>query len=192
MKLTNLKTEFLGRNAIYYKEIDSTQSEIWRKVEELTNGSLVMADFQTLGKGTHGRRWHTDEAGNIAFSFLIKMDYEIRKLEGLTLEIAQIIVDIMKAKYKININIKEPNDLIINNKKVGGILTETKLSFENVKYLVIGIGINTSKQSFTEDIKDTATSIKKEFNVDVDVVEFVTEFCNVFEEKFMRRIESKL
>lgn len=192
MKLTNLKTEFLGRNAIYYKEIDSTQSEIWRKVEELTNGSLVMAGIQTLGKGTHGRVWHTDEAGNIAFSFLIKMDYEVKKLEGLTLEIAQIIVDIMKTKYGIKLDIKEPNDLIINNKKVGGILTETKLSFENVKYLVIGIGINTSKQSFTEDIKDTATSIKKEFNIDVNIVEFVTEFCNIFEEKFMRRIESKL
>lgn len=192
MKLTNLKTEFLGRNAIYYKEIDSTQSEIWKQVDDLPNGTLIMADIQTLGKGTHGRVWHTDEAGNIAFSFLIKMDYEIKKLEGLTLEIAQIIVDIMKAKYKININIKEPNDLIINDKKVGGILTETKLSFENVKYLVIGIGINTSKQSFTEDIKDIATSIKKEFNIDVDIVEFITEFCNVFEERFMRRIESKL
>lgn len=129
MKLTNLKTEFLGRNAIYYKEIDSTQSEIWRKVEELTNGSLVMADLQTLGKGTHGRVWHTDEAGNIAFSFLIKMDYEVKKLEGLTLEIAQIIVDIMKAKYKININIKEPNDLIINNKKIRRNTYRNKTSF---------------------------------------------------------------
>lgn len=118
MKLTNLKTEFLGRNAIYYKKIDSTQSEIWRNVEMLSNGSLVMSDLQTLGKGTHGRVWHTDEAGSIAFSFLIKMDYEVKKLEGLTLEIAQIIVDIMKSKYKIRINIKEPNDLIINNKKV--------------------------------------------------------------------------
>lgn len=192
MKLTNLKTEFLGRNAIYYKEIDSTQSCIWRKVEKLPNGTVIMADVQTLGKGTHGRRWHTDEAGNIAFSFLIKMDYEIKKLEGLTLEIAQIIVDIMKTKYEININIKEPNDLIINNKKVGGILTETKLAFENVKYLVIGIGINTSKENFTEDIKDIATSIKKEFNVKVDIVEFITEFCNVFEEKFVRRIKKKL
>lgn len=118
MKLTNLKTKFLGRNTIYYKEIDSTQSEIWRKVEELPNGTLIMADIQTLGKGTHGRRWHTDEVGNIAFSFLIKMDYKVEKLEGLTLKIAQIIVNIMKMKYGITLDIKQPNDLVINNKKV--------------------------------------------------------------------------
>lgn len=118
MKLINLKTKFLGRNTIYYKEIDSTQSQIWKQAKDLPNGSIIMADVQTLGKGTHGRRWYTDEAGNIAFSFIIKMDYKVEKLEGLTLEIAQIIVDIMKTKYGITLDIKQPNDLIINGKKV--------------------------------------------------------------------------
>ena len=73
MQLKNLKTKFLGRNSIYYKEIDSTQSEILRLIEnkEAKNGTLVMADIQTNGKGTHGRIWHTDETNNIAFSFVI-------------------------------------------------------------------------------------------------------------------------
>ena len=68
MQLKNLKTKFLGRNSIYYKEIDSTQSEILRLIEnkEAKNGTLVMADIQTNGKGTHGRIWHTDETNNIA------------------------------------------------------------------------------------------------------------------------------
>lgn len=118
MKLTNLKTKFLGRNTIYYKEINSTQSEIWKQADDIPNGTLIMADIQTLGKGTHGRVWHTDEGNNIAFSFLIKMDYKVEELDGLTLEIAQIIVDIMKMKYGITLDIKQPNDLVINNKKV--------------------------------------------------------------------------
>ena len=63
MKLTNLETEFLGKNYIFYKEIDSTQSEIWRQIKEgkIENGTLVMADIQTEGKGTHGRIWHTNK-----------------------------------------------------------------------------------------------------------------------------------
>lgn len=190
MQLQNLKTKFLGRNNIYYKEIDSTQKEIWRLSEknETKNGTLVMTDIQTNGIGTHGRIWHTDEKNNIAFSFLVKPQCNIKDLEGITLEIAETIVGIFKTKYKIDINIKKPNDLIINNKKVGGILTETKLVSQQVKFLVIGIGINTQKEKFTEDIQYLATSIKKEFNININAEEFISEFCNKFEEKLIKRI----
>ncbi len=186
MKLKNLQTNFLGRNTIYYKSIDSTQSEIWRLIQaNAPNGTLVMTDIQTNGKGTHGRIWHTDEKNNIAFSFFIKMDCNISELKGITIEIANIIVNIFKEKYQINLEIKEPNDIVFNKKKIGGILTETKVNAEVVKYLVVGIGINTSKRNFSEDIKDVATSIKNEFDIDVDVEEYITEFCNVFEKKIM-------
>lgn len=190
MQLQNLKTKFLGRNNIYYKEIDSTQKEIWRLSEksQTENGTLVMADIQTNGIGTHGRIWHTDEKNNIAFSFLVKPQCNIKNLDGITLEIAETIVEIFKTKYQIDIDIKKPNDLIINNKKVGGILTETKLVAQQVKFLAIGIGINTKKEKFTEDIKNIATSIKKEFNINISTQEFISEFCNKFEEKLIKRI----
>ena len=189
MKLKNLKTKFLGRNCIYYKIIDSTQSKIWKMIEQnAPNGSLVIADIQTTGKGTHGRIWHTDENNNIAFSFFIKLECDIKKLDGITLEIAKIIVNIFKEKYNINLCIKEPNDLVINNKKVGGILTETKVLSEIAKYIVVGIGINTSKKNFTEDIKDLATSIKKEFNINVNTKIIIAEFCNKFEKEILKRI----
>ena len=79
-----------------------------------------------------------------------------------------------------------PNDIIFKNKKIGGILTETKVTNGTAKYLVVGIGINTQKETFTEDIKDIATSIKKEFNVNVNVREFIAEFCNRFEEEIIK------
>lgn len=210
MQLDNLKTKFLGRNNIHYKEIDSTQSEIWRLIEQNTeaeyalqnsklqncnlqnkkipNGTLVFADIQTKGKGTHGRIWHTDEPNNIAFSFFIQMNCNIKKIEGITVEIANIIVDIFKEQYGINLGIKKPNDIVINNKKIGGILTETKLIVEKVKYLVVGIGINTQKEKFSDDIKDIATSIKKEFNIEVNTESFITEFCYRFEKTIIKRI----
>lgn len=190
MQLKNLQTKFLGRNTIYYNEIDSTQSEIWRLIKESSspNGTLVFANIQTKGTGTHGRVWYTDEKGNIAFSFFIQMDCNIKKLEGLTEQIANIIVNIFKKQYGITLNVKEPNDIVYKNKKVGGILTQTRLVCEKVKYLVVGIGINTSKEKFTDDIKTKATSIKKEFNINVNVMQFIAEFCNVFEKVVLERI----
>ena len=71
--------------------------------------------------------------------------------------------------------------------KIGGILTQTKIVNEKVKYLVIGIGVNTKKEKFTDDIKDIATSIKKEFGIDIDTKEFIVEFCNQFEKEIEMR-----
>ena len=189
MKLENLKTKFLGRNSIFYSEIDSTQNEIWRLIENKNtpDGTLVFADIQNKGIGTHGRVWHTDEVNNIAFSFFIKTNCNIQRLDGLTIKVANIIVDIFKNQYGINLNIKEPNDITFNNKKIGGILTQTKIVNEKVKYLVIGIGVNTKKEKFTDDIKDIATSIKKEFGIDIDTKEFIVEFCNQFEKEIEMR-----
>lgn len=193
MQLKKMETNFLGRNFLYYKEIDSTQNEIWRLIENQTiqDGTLVMADIQTKGKGTHGRIWHTDEINNIAFSLFVKMDCNIKNIDGITIKIAEIVIEILNKKYGICLKIKHPNDIIYNNKKIGGILTETKTIKENVKYLVVGIGINTSKINFCDDIKDIASSIKKEFNVEVDREEFVSEFCNKFEKEIIKRRNDK-
>ena len=191
MQLENLKTKFLGRNSIFYSKIDSTQNEIWRLIESKTikNKTLIMADIQTNGKGTHGRIWHTDEEKNIAFSYYIETNCKSENLEGITIEIAQILVKIFKEFYGIKLDIKKPNDIMIKDKKVGGILTESKVSSEIVKFLVIGIGINTEKMNFTDDIKNIATSIKKEFGIEVDRKKIITNFCEEFEKTLIRRIK---
>lgn len=141
MQLENLTTKFLGRNIIYYPEIDSTQLEVWRQAEKGTiqTGTIIMADKQTKGKGTHGRKWYTEEANNIAFTFFIEANCNVRKLEGITVMIAKILVQVFQELYRIDLEIKFPNDLVYQRKKIGGILTETKLVGETVKYLVIGI-----------------------------------------------------
>lgn len=139
MQLTNLKTKFLGRNFKFYEAVDSTQSEIWRLVEngKIENGTLVMADIQTAGKGTHGRVWHTDEGKDIAFSFYIETNCLAQKVEGITIEIAECLVEIIKEKYGILLDIKFPNDITYNGKKIGGILTESKIKADTCKYIVV-------------------------------------------------------
>ena len=189
MKLINLKTEILGQKVIYYNKIDSTQDEMWRQIQNnnLENGTIIIADIQTNGKGTHGRIWHTDEINNIAFSLYIKTNCSVNQLNGLTIDIAKTLVNILKKEYNINIEISKPNDLNINGKKIGGILTECKVISKNVKHLVIGIGINTMKTNFTDDIKNIATSIYKEFNIKIDREKIISNFCNEFEEIIKRR-----
>lgn len=175
----------------FYHKIDSTQLEIWRRIEEnkIENKIVIIADIQTNGKGTHGRKWHTDEVNNIAFSFFRQINCEIDKLDGLTTEMAQIILDIFKELYQVNLQIKLPNDIFYNGKKVGGILSETKVSGNIVKYIVVGIGINTCQTEFDTEIKDIATSIKNEFEIDVDRMKIIEEFCNRFEKRISERID---
>lgn len=182
MQLIGLNTKFLGRNAIYFKKIDSTQDEIWRLFEKRAeNGTLVVADIQTKAKGTHGRIWYTDEEQNIAFSFLIRMHCDLNKINGLTTKIAEVILLIFRERYGVSLERKVPNDIVFAGKKVGGILTESKTIGDKLKCLAIGIGINTMQENFRDEIKNVATSIMKEFNVVVDRDEFIAEFCNRFE-----------
>ncbi len=106
----------------------------------------------------------------------------------MTLEIAETMITVLKNIYGIELQIKYPNDIVYNNKKIGGILSETRLNNTKVKYIVIGIGINTNQMVFNENIKDIASSIKKEFGINVDSKKIIAEFCNEYEEKIIKRI----
>lgn len=149
---------------------------------------LLCLNNKQKENGTHGRTWYTEEQNNIAFSFVINPNCKIDNLEGMTLEIAQVMIQTLKKIYDIELQIEIPNDIVYNGKKIGGILTETKLNGEMVKYIVIGIGINTNQEKFNNDIKNIATSIKNEFGITVDSKKIIAEFCNEFEEKIIKRI----
>lgn len=158
---------------IHYEKIESTQKEVWRRLE---NGIIISADVQTDGIGTHGRTWYTTQKGNIAFSIGLEPNVPVKQLENLTIEIAEIILEVFDTLYQIKLQVKHPNDIMINEQKVGGILTETKLQGEIVKQLVIGIGINTNNE-------EISTSIKKEFGIEIDNSKVIDELCRRIGEK---------
>ena len=158
---------------IHYEKIDSTQKEVWRRLEKEI---VISADIQTDGIGTHGRTWYTTQKGNIAFSIGLELNKSIKDLENITIEIAEIILEVFEKMYQINLQIKHPNDIMMTNQKVGGILTETKLQGEIVKYLVIGIGINTNNE-------EISTSIKREFGIEIDNSKIMNEICRRIGEK---------
>lgn len=173
----------------YYDIIDSTQLEIHRRIKEnrIKNGLIIIAEKQTNGKGTHGRVWHTDEKNNIAFSFYKEVNCKSQMLEGITIELAQIILDVFYKLYNIKLDIKFPNDIVYNNKKLGGILTESKINGEITKYIVVGIGINTNQTKFNKDIENIASSIKNEFNINVDNEKIIKQIIELFEIKLKER-----
>ena len=122
---------------------------------------------------------------------IAKFGYTITKEEALDLRSLgrPHVYRFFEEKYGINLQIKAPNDIYYNEKKVGGILTESKIVGQKTKYIVVGIGINTNGKNFSDDIRNIATSIKKEFNIDVDNLFIVNEFCKIFEKRLMKRIE---
>ncbi len=186
-KMKNLKTNYIGQKCFYYEQIDSTQKEIWRRIanNKIDNGTIIIARNQSSAIGTHGRNWYTEKNNNIAFSIVLFPDCNIDLLNNFTFEIAEILVSIFKDLYEIELDIKLPNDLMINGKKVGGILTETKLQGNNVKVLVIGVGINTNEKETFDEIKNISTSIENEFNVEIDNYRVIGEFCNRLENKLI-------
>lgn len=161
-----------------YEEIDSTQLEAKRliKKKKIENGTVIIARKQTGGIGTHGRNWI--DTGGITFTSILTPNCSLESLANITIDIAKIIVDTFKNLYNINLEIKRPNDIMYNSKKIAGILTETKIYKEKVKYLFIGIGINSNIINFPKEIENIATSIKKEFNIEVDNEKVIEEILS--------------
>lgn len=150
---------------LYYKQINSTH--LYAKEIEKQGDCILIAEEQTGGIGTKGRIWYTGN-NNIAMTIIKHPDCEIKKLEGLTTQIAEEIKKSIKQLYGYELQIKKPNDLMLQGKKISGILTEIHTRGEKIEYLLISIGFNVNEDKFTEEIKQIATSLK---------IEYKKEFC---------------
>ena len=186
--ILNLNTKYIGKQIEFYETIRSTQDrakEILLEENIKDNGKIVVANIQTNGRGTNSRTWYTD-GENIAITIILyPQNRNISEFKDFTINIAECMKKAIQKTYDINLEIKKPNDLILNGKKIGGILTESTLLKETVKTLLVGVGFNVQKSVFEEEIKDLATSLKKEyknieFDRDIIVAKFLEEFENMY------------
>ncbi len=186
-----LNTSFICQKIIYYKELDSTQDEAKRiaKKNNIIDGTYIVTDIQTKGKGTHDRKWYGGEYENICGTFILTPNCHISKLKNITIVIAQCVIKAMKNLYGIELQIKYPNDVMCNSKKMVGILTESITNKEIVQYLFVGIGINVNQTIFGPEIQDIATSLKKEYNKDFCREDIIAEFFNIFEKEYIEMIK---
>lgn len=161
-KIKNANTIYLGKEIIYEDEMVSTQDFAKELAKENgKNGTIVITDNQTKGRGTNGRSWIVSKGKNITMTILLKPDLKVSKLEGLTLKIAEVIKDSIKELYDYNLTIKEPNDLLLNGKKICGILTESSSYNDKVNYILIGIGFDVNEENFNKELRKHCNFIKK-------------------------------
>lgn len=184
-----LTTKILGQNIETYDIIDSTQTEIKRR-DNIKNGTVIITEEQTEGKGTHGRVWFTDSKDkNIAMSFVLFPNCNINKFGDITIIIAKCITETFWKLYNIKLDIKVPNDIVVHSKKIGGILTETRIQKEKVKKLYVGIGLNILQENFNDSIKSIASSIYNEFKVKCNREDIIANILNLFEIKYLKIVE---
>ena len=185
--MNKIDTKLIGKNLIILEEVNSTQKYIKEKAKQgADNGLVVLANNQTEGCGTNGRIWYTKKNDNLTFSMLLKPNCDVKNIENLSIEVAKIIVHVIDKMYGYKLDIKYPNDVILNGKKIGGILTETLINKEIVKQIVIGVGLNINQEEFVDEIKDIATSLKKEFGRHFDKFEILNEFLKEFEKMYLK------
>ena len=186
--LNSLKTKVLGRNIEYFETISSTQLKAKELKDTAENGTIVITSNQLAGIGTHDRKWFMGKDENIAFTMILKPECNISKIKNITTLIAECMVETIQKLYNITLDIKLPNDLMCKGKKIGGILTQATTNGEEVKDILIGIGMNVKQENFPEDLKDIATSLTKEFNLKFDRIEIIAKFLSIFEEKYLKMI----
>ncbi|MDR0879560.1 MAG: biotin--[acetyl-CoA-carboxylase] ligase [Clostridioides sp.] len=183
----NLKTEFIGRKVIYLNSVDSTNEVAKIEAGNSLAGTIVLADEQTGGKGRNGRRWISKSGEGIWMSLILKPSIQPKDASLMTIVAGAAVCKSLN-DMGVDAEVKWPNDLVLNGKKIAGILSELCLQGDEIGYLVVGIGINVSTLKFDEEIERKASSLLKEgFEIERETLIF--SVLNEFEELYKEYVD---
>lgn len=170
---------------IRYDETDSTNLRVKHLAgEQVCEGTVVVADCQTSGRGRRGRTWESPKGKNLYFSLLLRPELEPSKAPMLTLVMAVSAVSAVRKLTDMKAKIKWPNDLVLEKKKICGILTEMQVENEKIAHVIIGVGVNVNQEEFTEELKYSATSLYLESGRKFDRQLLLDEILNEFEKNY--------
>ena len=179
-----LSNRFLGRKIYYFDTVSTTND----KAKELARqgdgeGTLIVAEEQTGGKGRLGRKWFAPKYKGIWFSLILCPPVLPPEANQVTMLAAVAVASAIKKETGIEAGIKWPNDLLVGSKKICGILTELSAEMERINYLVAGIGINVNQDEtdFPEELRESAASLKNEFKRKIDRVRLIQTTLAEFE-----------
>lgn len=189
--ISTLKKDNLLKEVIYLPEIDSTNkhAQTLKSKDDL----VVVTDYQTNGKGRFGRAWISQQGLNLSFTLTKKIEIGVDELQLLNLYTAYSLVRTFKKLFPAiakGFSLKWPNDILLNDKKVSGILIEVQNIREKEKLFIIGIGVNVNQSEFEEEISKKATSICRELGEQAEREQILIEFIKFFFEN-IKLIESK-
>lgn len=147
-----LSTQYVGRHVHYFESIDSTNrvaTELGR--QGAAEGTLVIADRQTAGRGRLNRQWLAPAGSSLLMSLLFRPDLSPPQSMRVAMTCSLAIADAIEQTTPLHVRLKWPNDILVNGRKVGGILTELSLNRERLDFVVVGIGLNVNL-SFEESL----------------------------------------
>lgn len=184
-----LNTKFLGKSIFHFETIDSTNTYAKKIASEEVDGTVVISEEQTLGRGRLGRIWDSKAYEGIWMSIILKPNILPYRTPFLTIIAGASIANALN-NLGVSVGIKWPNDIILNGKKLCGILTELSAEIERVNYIVLGIGMNVKNLNFPNEIENIATSLCKE-GYDLSRVDIVREILCELEKNYLEFIKNE-
>ncbi len=181
----NLGNKLIARDVLYFEKLISTMDKAIEMARDKTaEGVLIIAEEQTKGKGRMGRTWLSPKHKGIYLSLILKPKITPQEAPVLTLITAVAVCEAIQQELGVDAQIKWPNDILLNNKKIGGILTELNAETDAVHSIVVGVGlnVNTDKKS----LPDLATSLKAQTGSKIDRLNLLRRILVCFEKKYLQ------
>ena len=177
------------RGYFYYREIDSTNKRALELAADgYPEGTVVVAETQTAGRGRRGRTWHSPPHYGIYLSVILRPKLPVREVPRVSMVIGVAVAETLEVEFNLPARIKWPNDILINNRKVAGILSEVVTSSEGVDCIVTGIGLNINNplQDFPGDLRTDPTSVRAENEIPVSRVRVLQNLLMRLENRYFQ------
>ena len=182
---SRMDTDWAGRPVFYYDELASTNLQAKLDAENgAGEGTLIVADMQTAGRGRKGKGWSSPAGTNVYFTLILKPDYDVEQASMVTLVMGMAVAEGIRATCGVDARIKWPNDIVAGGRKLCGMLAEMSVEREFIHYVVVGVGINVKEQVFPEEIADTATSLWQECGRKVSRGQLIVNVMKAFEARY--------
>lgn len=184
--VAGLNTRCFGQGPlVYLASTPSTNSSARELAEQgAPEGSVVVADEQTAGRGRRGRNWHSAPVVGIYLSWIIRPSLAASEVARVTITTAVAACAALRELSGVDVRIKWPNDLLVGPRKLGGILTELSMDQESVNYAVVGLGLNVAAREFPPEIAGIATSLRLESGRDLRRAPVVQRVLEHFERRY--------
>lgn len=189
----NLAGKLIGHRLYYFPEIDSTNDEAFRLAEAgAPEGTVVLADSQTRGRGRMQRVWHSPAGSNIYTSLILRPHLRPAAAPQISLVAGVAAAELLEQYCPGKIALKWPNDLLVNGKKICGILAQMKTVPEGVEFVVVGIGINVNirKNQFPVEVREIATSLSMETGQEVSRQDLLIKLYENFAQWYRKLLQS--
>jgi BirA family transcriptional regulator, biotin operon repressor / biotin---[acetyl-CoA-carboxylase] ligase len=188
-----LTVKFIGHLLHYYEEIDSTNDEAFRlAVQGAPEGTVLIAERQSAGKGRMQRVWHSPAGANIYTSIILRPHFEPVHAPHISIAAGVAVAETLIPHCPDKVTLKWPNDVLIDGKKVCGILSQMKISGNIIDFVVVGIGINVNlkREQYPEDIQSIATSLALEAGREISREELIISLYENFSKWYRKLLQN--